>query len=76
MSKKSNYVIAEDGNKAFMCEEDDPRLENIKYRIITGRFDKDKEISGDKKVLGIFKASNKKVYVVHTDRRAYEMEVD
>lgn len=75
MSKKNNYVVASLNGKTFMCEEDDPRLENGNYTIQTGRFLKDKNTVGGVKVLGVFKASNNTDYIIYTNKNAVKLEL-
>ena len=72
MAKKGNFIIAKLDGRAWMWEEDDPRLENTAYEVEKGKFVKersDERLQDGTRLLGKF-VGEQENYLVFTSRKA------
>lgn len=70
MGKKTNYVLAVEGNEKKIFEQDDFRLDTL--NVIPGKYRKDKQLKEKygAKAIGVYETESGETYVVYTTHKA------
>lgn len=70
MGKKTNYVLAVEGNEKKIFEQDDFRLDTL--NVIPGKYRKDKQLKEKygAKAIGVYETESGEIYVIYTTHKA------